>query len=310
LTGPRALLCAVADDEQASALVAFARDLAEAGDFRLVVAHIADAHGSVPARAECTGTSAQAAMLPHALPRPSRLARLAGKELLNDLGVSDAQALVVVGNAADEIMHVGRALDAALVVVGTRARGPLRRAFVGTAVSRTLAARADRPIAVIHPEAATRRGGASVLCGVAGPLDDALAVGHVAADLAARLEVPLILAHVFDLPDEVEPKIDVSLRALLDADGWTTLKLIGRVADNLREVVDVRVQLDRGWPSNELTRLADENEAALIVVGCRGRGAVRTLVEGSVSRELCRHARRPVVVVPPRARRRPRRSAA
>lgn len=309
MTVPRALLCAVGDDEQASALVAFARDLAEAGDLRLVVAHVADAHGSVPARAECTSTSAESAMLPHAAPLPSRLARLAGKELLNDLGVSDDEAIVMVGSAAEEIMRVGRALDAALVVVGTRRRGALRGALQGT-VSRTLAARADRPIAVIHPEAALRRGGASVLCGLAGQLDDAMAVGRVAADLAARLDVPLILTHVFDLPDEVDPTIDVSLRALLDAEGWATLKLIGRVADKLREVVDVRVQLDHGWPSNELVRLADENDAASIVVGFRGRGAVRTLVEGSVSRELCRHARRPVVVVPPPARRRPRRSAA
>lgn len=45
---------------------------------------------------------------------------------------------------------------------------------------------------------------------------------------------------------------------------------------------------------------ADDEDAAVLIVGCRGLGAVRAAVSGSVSHELARNANLPVVVVPPR----------
>jgi nucleotide-binding universal stress UspA family protein len=44
--------------------------------------------------------------------------------------------------------------------------------------------------------------------------------------------------------------------------------------------------------------LADELDAALIVVGSRGLNGAREVFEGSVSHEVARHARCPVLVVP------------
>ena len=54
-------------------------------------------------------------------------------------------------------------------------------------------------------------------------------------------------------------------------------------ADTWRGVVDVVEGVD----------------AALIVVGSRGLSGVRVWVEGSLSHELLRHVRRPLLVVPP-----------
>jgi nucleotide-binding universal stress UspA family protein len=45
--------------------------------------------------------------------------------------------------------------------------------------------------------------------------------------------------------------------------------------------------------------LADEIDAAVIVIGSRGLTGVRERLEGSVSHEVAEHARRPVLVVPP-----------
>jgi nucleotide-binding universal stress UspA family protein len=48
--------------------------------------------------------------------------------------------------------------------------------------------------------------------------------------------------------------------------------------------------------------VADELDAAVIVIGSRGLKGVRELVEGSLSHEVAEHAGRPVLIVPPGGR--------
>lgn len=55
---------------------------------------------------------------------------------------------------------------------------------------------------------------------------------------------------------------------------------------------------DVGIAAERLADLADEEEADMIVVGSRGRGAFKAAFLGSVSRDLIGVARRPVLVVP------------
>jgi nucleotide-binding universal stress UspA family protein len=56
-----------------------------------------------------------------------------------------------------------------------------------------------------------------------------------------------------------------------------------------------------GIPAQRLADVADEVDAAFIVVGSRGRGAFKAAILGSVSKDLMGVARRPVLVVPARA---------
>lgn len=52
-----------------------------------------------------------------------------------------------------------------------------------------------------------------------------------------------------------------------------------------------------GYPPKQILRLADEIGADLIVVGSRGLGPVKSVIVGSISREVLAHADRPVMVV-------------
>ena len=61
--------------------------------------------------------------------------------------------------------------------------------------------------------------------------------------------------------------------------------------------------LRMGWPGREIARLGEEIGAGMIVVGSRGRGRLRRAIAGSVSDSVVRHARCPVLVVSPGARR-------
>lgn len=56
-----------------------------------------------------------------------------------------------------------------------------------------------------------------------------------------------------------------------------------------------------GLPGERLADLADEEDAELIVVGSRGRGAFKAAFLGSVSNSLLGIARCPVLIVPPGA---------
>jgi nucleotide-binding universal stress UspA family protein len=63
---------------------------------------------------------------------------------------------------------------------------------------------------------------------------------------------------------------------------------------------------DLGAPTwDAIVAVADEIDAAAIVIGSRGLTGVRELFEGSVSHEVAAHAGRPVLIVPPPHTKRP-----
>jgi nucleotide-binding universal stress UspA family protein len=62
--------------------------------------------------------------------------------------------------------------------------------------------------------------------------------------------------------------------------------------------VAFRVVLAEGAPADVVLRVADAEDAELIVTGRRGRGGFSELLLGSVSHALAHHARRPLLIVP------------
>jgi nucleotide-binding universal stress UspA family protein len=144
----------------------------------------------------------------------------------------------------------------------------------------------------------------SILCGIDGSHQARLALRH-AARLAPALGVRLVVAHVVQLPLP-SPRVggtageptDIPIDALLKGGEAILEKLLEE--EGLGRV-ERRVML--GFPADCLADLADDEAAELIVVGSRGRGALKRALLGSVSSDLIGVARCPVLVVPPRAER-------
>jgi nucleotide-binding universal stress UspA family protein len=111
--------------------------------------------------------------------------------------------------------------------------------------------------------------------------DAAEPVVDAASWLASTLDTRLLVVHAVGEPVEEAEELLESLRARLQGANDTSMRLV------------------EGSPADRLIEMADEEDAQLLVVGSRGRGALSSAVLGGVSRKVARDARCPVVVVPP-----------
>jgi nucleotide-binding universal stress UspA family protein len=151
----------------------------------------------------------------------------------------------------------------------------------------------------------------SIVCGVDGSPDAGAALA-VAARMARRLGVRLVLAHV------AEPVLTSYSHAAafsgfspagsVAADDETAVQAEAgtRLLEQAAEaagIADAVHRVEIGLPAERLADIADEENAELIVVGSRGRGAFKAAFLGSVSNSLVGIARSPVLIVPPGAAR-------
>lgn len=149
----------------------------------------------------------------------------------------------------------------------------------------------------------------SIVCGIDGSPDSDAALA-VAARLAEGLGARLVLAHVAE--PVLTPYAHAAPFGGLSAAGplaaqedMTAHEELGarllRDATEAADVPDAVHRVAHGLPAEQLAEIADEEEAELIVVGSRGRGAFKAAFLGSVSNSLVGIARCPVLIVPPGA---------
>jgi nucleotide-binding universal stress UspA family protein len=209
------------------------------------------------------------------------------------------------GPAAQVLVDASAGAD--LLVVGSRGRGAMRSSLLGS-VALHCATHAACPVVVVRPAPldTLRPAGspARVLVGVDGSPGSRAALAEAVAE-AVRRDAELVVVtsyvpadHWAQLPPAsvaADEQIRKQLQA--DLDELVTAALAGHGGPAGR--LEVRSSVVEGPAAEVLVERS--TTADLLVVGSRGRGALRGLLLGSVALHAAMHAACPVMVVhPPR----------
>ena len=137
----------------------------------------------------------------------------------------------------------------------------------------------------------------TIICALEATTADA--VPRAAGELANRLGASVVLAHV-----HVDPPLFNSVAQRERARNRRRRRgqvILRRARALISAGVDVDRRLEVGDPAERLMAMAEEVDAAFIVLGSRRRGALLSALLGSVSQTLARKAPCPVVIVPAEA---------
>lgn len=218
-------------------------------------------------------------------------------------GVRDVGITLFVSQGPAAYALLDRAEGAALLVVGSRGRGAMRSALLGS-VALHCVTHAPCPIVVVHPAPVLRQP-PRVVVGIDGSEGSRAAVA-AAIDEAARMgaEVEAVATYApadywTDLGSVVVPSTDQIDQSLQQRTRQLVDEVLAERARNASggTVPPIRTEVFQG-PAAEV--LVDRGASAdLLVVGSRGRGAFRSLLLGSVALHCAMHAACPVMVVHP-----------
>lgn len=122
--------------------------------------------------------------------------------------------------------------------------------------------------------------GRPVICAIDAWESDAGAI-HAARELADSFRLPLLYVHVVERHRGEDGAVEAF--ALL------------RHALETTSGIDASFAIQKGQPADRIVALAEERDAAYVVLGCRGP---RSSLLGSISADVTRRAPCPVLVVP------------
>ncbi|GAA4583712.1 universal stress protein [Planotetraspora phitsanulokensis] len=185
-----------------------------------------------------------------------------------------------------------KAKEAAEIVLGTRGLGGFTGILIGS-VSTHVAGQAHGPVVVVRPGWKDTHG--EVVVGIDDSAECEAAIAYAVAQAEARGST-LRAVYAWQLPvHALAPEIGYDIDGVREAQH----KVAAEKLAPWRRQSDVTIMEDVVC-AHPVDALTDASEAAdLLVVGSHGRGALGSVMLGSVSRGVLHHAHCPVAVVRP-----------
>ena len=284
MTYEDAVVVAIDDEEPHLALLHWAADAARARGTRLVVVHICEwlpgRHAPSPL---FEGGDRELRMGPE---------RVVGNAVdmlrteFPDLAISGA---VGSGSPAPALLRLSE--EAALIVVGARGTGGFAGLLMGS-VSGQVAEHGFCPVAVVRPPAPSAT---DVVVGVDGSREAVHALQLGAAE-AQRTGGILVAVNAYRFPPVANayvPNPCLQARTHRQLATETLAAALGELGSDNPDL-KIEQRIESGPAARVLLDAA--TGAAVLVVGSRGLGGFAGMVAGSVSQQVLRHARCPVLV--------------
>ncbi|MHB9287639.1 universal stress protein [Halobacteriales archaeon Cl-PHB] len=229
---------------------------------------------------------------------PDRTKRALNRQagVLEDEGF-DVETHVVRGTPHRRINGLADRLDASLVIAGSRGQSPLQQRFIGS-TARNLARTSTRPLLLQRIVEADDEA------------DDAHEVAneHLFERVLFATDFSDNAAHAFDQFDYLQtatqeatllhvtpPERRPDAEAVDDAQA----RLDDLAADLESRGIDVETTIRAGETTAEILATEEEVDPTSLLIGSRGRGAIRRLLLGSTSEDVVARADSNVLLVPP-----------
>ncbi len=204
---------------------------------------------------------------------------------------------ICVGQPADELNRIAREDRAQLVVAATHGRKGLKRLLLGSVTERLMRT-LSCPLLVVRGGGVrpVAPGGAlrfrRILVGCDFSPDADLALQH-ALGLAQEFESELHLVHVIEMPTYTEllkPVLEHRRSSTAAIKTFIQDKIDALIPEDVRHWCQTTTALREGPPYAELLAYAREAAVDLMVLGSRGHGMLDTMLIGSTTDRVIRHA--------------------
>jgi nucleotide-binding universal stress UspA family protein len=216
---------------------------------------------------------------------------------------SPPEIVVTEGSPAREIVRQAEHIAADLLVMGTHGRSGFERLFLGSVTEKVL--RTTRcPVLTVPPPVQGPAASPVLYKTIVCPLDFSDASRRAleyALSLAKESDARLILLHVVEGFIDQPPLGEIAhfnvpeYRRYLEQDAMTRLK--AAIPEEARTWCKPEERVASGKAYREILRVAAETEAALIVMGVHGRGAVDRWLFGSTTHHILREATCPALTL-------------
>ena len=231
-----------------------------------------------------------------------------GAELARESGFdAEAHALQGKPKAWPTLLAKADAIDAAVVVIGSRGQGAVKSALLGS-VSSGLLHHTRRPVLVVPPTEEQAPAGPALIAfdGSDASRAGITAAAHLLAVREAVIETVWIpysgvaAGGVIGAPVAVTSRAAEELDRIVAAEAEQTAHDGARLAATAGLEARAEATETAGPVWCTLRDSAEAHGSPVVVIGSHGRGAVAATVLGSVSSALIHDAHLPVLVVPPR----------
>jgi nucleotide-binding universal stress UspA family protein len=278
----------------------------------------------IASRTKLIGAKPEVELLNVQLPVPPRIERVATKATIRGYLAAEANQILepavakllraglavrsnfAVGVAGAEIARAAARSGADLIVMGSHGHSAVRGLLLGS-VTQAVLASCTTPLLVVRDGAAPRRDGLKVGIAVDGSKYGAAAVRYALEHRDLWGESPaLVLLHVVpDLAAFVIPGLGDAPLQLYKAEqvvAMQTKRLDAAVAPARERLERAGVAADAvclvgNDAGDEIAAYAKKSRLDVLVLGSRGRGALKSAVLGSVATRVAAQCRTPLLLI-------------